>query len=321
MRDFTPATEQATKEIAGALAADPPWLPPWLLYDARGSELFEQICETDDYYLTRTEIGILHDNIAEISARIGPAALLIEYGSGSGEKTRLLLDHLVDPVAYVPIEISRDALEASVSKLVREHPGLQVLPVCADFNRPYELPQTARPERQRVVFFPGSSIGNFAPADARDFLEHMSEACGPDGGLLIGVDLHKDAPTLERAYNDSDGVTARFELNVLARLRDEFGVDVDPREFDYECLYSSERMRVEMYLRARSDQQLQVGATEIEFAAGTRIRTEYSYKYTPASFARLCAGAHLRVEQSWTDPQQRFSVAYLVPESATRPRS
>jgi len=291
-------------------------LPCKYLYDARGSQLFERICELAEYYPTRTELAIMEAHAGEMARRLGPRCLLVEYGSGSSRKTRLLLDRLEAPAGYVPIDISRDALAASVRALAEAYPDLEVLPVCADYTEPIELPVPSRPAARRGVYFPGSTIGNFSPAEAQRFLARMARVAGRGGAILIGVDLRKDRRTLERAYDDASGVTAAFNLNLLSRLNRELGADFDPGRFAHRAVWNEAAGRVEMHLVSRTRQSVSVAGRRFAFAAGESIHTENSYKYTLEQFARLAAGAGLTVERVWTDPRERFSVQYLAPIAA-----
>jgi dimethylhistidine N-methyltransferase len=312
VNDFAPSTESMLEEVLSGLRRPNKSIPSKLLYDARGSELFEEICELDEYYLTRTELAIMEEHAPEMAERLGPECLLIEYGSGSGLKTEYLLDHLEEPCGYVPIDISRHALEQSVVRMQERFPGLETAPVHADYTGDYEIPDTRRPASRRVVYFPGSTIGNLKPDHAEGFLKHVREVCGADGGLLVGVDLEKDPKILELAYDDPPGVTAAFELNVLQRLNRELGCDFQLDRFMYEACYNPAHARVEMYLVSEEEQTVTVGETEIPFEAGERILTEYSYKYTPERFAELATKADLDLEQVWTDSENLFGVNYLI---------
>lgn len=312
LADYVDDTDDGAEILAG-LCSTPKTLPCKLFYDAVGSELFERICELPEYYPTRTEIGILRGNIASIADRIGPGAMLIEYGSGASVKTRILLDHLREPAAYVPIDISREMLVETAHVLHASYPDLEILPVCADYTADYALPAPAKPGAHPVFFYPGSTIGNFEPAAAAAFLGAMRAHIGADthGGLLIGVDLRKDPAVLEAAYDDAAGVTAEFNLNVLARLNREHGADFDLKAFDHRALYNEVESRIEMYLVSREDQEVRVAGGTVEFAAGETICTEYSYKYGLADFAELATRAAFRVAEVWTDEDRLFSVQYL----------
>jgi dimethylhistidine N-methyltransferase len=311
--DFAPTSRSLLEEVLEGLRAPRKSIPTKLLYDARGSELFEKICELEEYYLTRTELGIMRAHAQEMARLMGRNCLLIEYGSGNGLKTRLLLDHLAEPCAYVPIDISKDSLERSAEMLARAYPGLAVLPVHADYTADYAIPRTPRPSSSRAIYFPGSTIGNFTPDHAVAFLKHVRDVCGERGGLLIGIDLEKDIDTLERAYNDEAGVTAAFELNVLERLNRELGCEFRIERFEYEGFYNPGLSRIEMYLVSREPQTVRVGPQLVSFGRGERILIEYSYKYTVEGFARLAAHAGLTMERVWTDPGRMFAVQYLAP--------
>ncbi len=312
LRDFAPSSESFLEEALEGLRRPPRSIPCKYLYDARGSALFERICELDEYYLTRTELSILRTRVTEITALLGERCLLVEYGSGSSLKTRVLLDHLEQPAGYVPIDISRDHLEQSAHALTQRYPGLEVLPVCADYMAEYAIPSCSGPVGKRVVYFPGSTIGNFLPDEAQVFLKRVSTVCGTGGGLLIGIDLHKDADTLEAAYDDAEGVSAAFALNLLERMNCELGADFRLDAFDYDATYDESRRRIEMALVSRESQTVRLGGVEIALAEGERIRTEYSHKFTLEDFAALASAAGLEVERVWTDPAELFSVQYLT---------
>ena len=312
VRDFTPEPGDTLQEILRGLRADVPRFPSRLLYDARGSELFERITETADYYPTRTEIAIMRERVGEMADLLGSDTLLIEYGSGSGVKTRLLLNELDRPVGYVPIETSREALDASVELLSKTCPDLPVHPVCADYTSHYEVPRTERASHRRAAFFPGSTIGNFAPDEALEFLTHIAETCGAGGGLLIGVDLNKDTATLERAYDDSEGVTREFEFNVLDHVNRIADADFDKDRFRYEATYVESAMRIDMELVSRAAQTVRIGPESVRFDGGDRILCEHAHKFTLSSFADLAGRSGFRVERVWTDPAELFSVQYLT---------
>jgi dimethylhistidine N-methyltransferase len=287
-------------------------LPCKYFYDEEGARLFEEICDLDEYYPTRTELAIMRRQVADMASRLGPRCFLIEYGSGSGIKTRLLLDHLPEPAAYVPVDISGEQLARSAQALAARYPGLEVLPVCADFTRPLRLPHAQRPAARRAVYFPGSTIGNFGPGQAVALLGGMAQRCARGGGLLIGVDLKKDARILEPAYNDRKGVTAAFNLNLLRRINCELGADFRLDRYRHHAFYNAERGRIEMHLVSLEAQAVCIGPARFSLAKGESIRTECSYKYSLDEFRALAAAAGLEVEQVWTDEQQLFSVQYLV---------
>ena len=298
-------------DVLAGLAADPPQLPPKYFYDAEGSRLFDRITELDAYYPTRTERGILTAHVGEMAEAVGPGAALVEYGSGSSDKTRILLDALTaaDPplAAYVPIDISGEHLDAAAERLRARYPGLRVLPVVADYSRPVALPALP-PHARRVVFFPGSTIGNMPPDEAVPFLGRMADVAGADGALLIGADQHKDAGVLARAYDDEQGVTAAFNRNVLVRMRRELGASVDPDGWAHDARWNGDDGRIEMHLVARGPQTIAVGGQTFRFADGDSIWTESSYKYAPDGLAELAACAGLRRVRRWTDPQAWFAL-------------
>ena len=312
--DHHPATDNVLQEVLDGLSSTPPQLPAKLFYDERGSQLFDRITELDEYYPMRAETAIMEAHSADMAAAIGPAAMAVEYGAGSSVKTRILLNHLEDPVAYVPIDISRDHLKASAGALAADYPGLEVLPVCADYEQPIELPETTRPVSEHVVYFPGSTIGNFHREDAHRFLEraaHLS-ARHHDGALLIGVDLQKDDHILHAAYNDGEGVTAAFNLNMLTHINRVFGADFDTDRFRHVAFYNNVDGRIEMHLESRTRQSVALAGRRFRFEAGERIWTESSYKYTVEGFAEIAAAAGYRFEAAWKDPAELFSVQYYT---------
>ncbi|MDN3516304.1 L-histidine N(alpha)-methyltransferase [Aquisalimonas lutea] len=299
-------------DVVAGLSAPVKQIPPKYFYDDAGSELFDRICELPEYYVTRTETAILRDYARDIGDALGARVMLIEPGSGSSAKVHLLLDVLEDPVAYVPVEISREHMLASLAPLRERYPGLEILPVAADFTAGFTVPESTREPARRVVFFPGSTIGNFRPDDALTLLSRFAAVAGPGGGLLLGADLRKSPAVLEPAYDDSAGVTAAFNRNVLTRINRELGGDFDPGAFRHRALWNEPESRVEMHLVSLRDQRVHVGGTAFDFRAGEPIVTEYSHKYTLAGMADLAQQAGFRVEQVWTDEQEWFSVQYLV---------
>ena len=286
-------------------------LPCKYFYDAEGSKLFDQICSLPEYYPTRTELGILRAHASEMAQCLGPETLLVEYGSGSSVKTRLLLDRLVRPAAYVPVDISREHLLETAVALRLDYPGLEILPVCADFTAPVALPKPRRPAARRAVYFPGSTIGNFSEAGAIALMAGVARQVGPGGGFLVGVDLAKDPRILERAYDDAAGVTAAFNLNLLARMNRELDADFDLRRFRHRAVWVEAAGRIEMHLVSAVEQVVRVDGAEIHFERGESICTEHSHKYTVDGFARLARRAGLAARRVWTDPAERFSVQYL----------
>ena len=301
-------TEFARDVIAG-LNATPKWLWAKYFYDDHGSELFEQITALPEYYPTRTELGILADRAAEIARFIPTGAALIEFGSGSTVKARIVL-RAAAVAAYVPVDISAGFLNSEASRLKRDLPHLRILPVAADFTKPFELPAAIR-SRARVGFFPGSTIGNFEPAQATEFLRHAARLLGPGAHFIVGIDLVKDERVLEAAYDDAAGVTAAFNLNLLRRINRELGADFDLERFRHKAFFNRAQHRIEMHLESRAAQRVRVCDRMIGFAAGETIHTESSYKYTVDSFQALAAQAGWSPVAVWTDPQRYFSVHAL----------
>jgi dimethylhistidine N-methyltransferase len=310
--DREPEREHFLAACLEALATHPKTLPTAFLYDQRGSDLFERICELPEYYPTRTELRIMDEHLGEIADVLGPDVHLIEYGSGAGVKTRRLLQALHSPVAYAPVEISREFLMRSAAQLDAEFPELEVLPVCADFTRPFDVPSPSRRARRRVLYFPGSTIGNFRPDAAKRLLGQMADEVGSSGGILLGVDLRKDPAVLEAAYNDAQGITAAFNLNLLDRMNRELGCDFDIAGFEHRAVWVPQRGAIEMRLYVKRPQRVQVGNRSVELEAGEWIHTEDSHKYSRSQFAALAAEAGLRVERVWIDDEALFSVQYLV---------
>lgn len=299
-------------EIVAGLSQPQKTLSPKFFYDERGSELFDEITRLPEYYPTATELDIMRDNIAEIADLIGREASLIEFGAGSNQKIRLLLEHLHEPAVYVPVDISRDFLQAEAEDLSVDFPHIQIIPVAADFTHPFDLPSPEIMPTRNIVYFPGSTIGNFTPDAALDLLKVMYQEAGEDGGLLIGVDLRKDRETLERAYNDSEGVTAEFNLNMLRHLNREFRADFDIENFRHRADYNEDAGRIEMYLISTTDQAFSVDGKTFTMSEGERILTELSHKYSLEGFAELAGRAGFEVGKVWTDPAGKFSVQYLL---------
>jgi dimethylhistidine N-methyltransferase len=308
--DYHPETASIRDEVLEGLQQTPKQLPSKLFYDAEGSRLFDQICALPEYYPTRTEMSIMRRRIDAMAARIGTHAMLVEYGSGSSLKTRILLDHLDDLAGYVPIDISKAHLLQSAEALAEAYPELPIVPVCADYTTTFALPDLGAD--RTTVYFPGSTIGNFEPGPARDFMERIAAIEGTGGGLLIGVDLQKDVDTLEAAYDDAQGVTAAFNKNVLARINRELDGTFDLDRFQHRAFYNADEGRIEMHLVSLTDQRVTVDDVEVDFDAGETICTEYSYKYTLDGFAELADRAGFAVTDVWTDADDLFSVQYLV---------
>jgi dimethylhistidine N-methyltransferase len=309
--DFAPEQNTFREEVLQGLQDARKELPSKYFYDDAGSRLFEDICELDEYYLTRTELQIMQEQMPEMVSLLGPQCLLIEYGSGSSTKTRTLLDALQAPAGYVPIDIAKEQLMRSVTALATAYPTLDVLPVCADYTSDFTLPAPTKPVSRRVAYFPGSSIGNFDREPAQRFLQQVAQVC-QGGGLLIGVDLKKDFNILHRAYNDAKGVTARFNLHLLERINQELDANFRLDRFGHYAFYNPGQSRVEMHLVSLTNQTARVGDVEISFKLGESIWTESSYKYTLDEFAHVAAAAGFRVERVWTDVQQLFSIQYLT---------
>jgi dimethylhistidine N-methyltransferase len=310
LSDFEPERDAFLSEVLEGLARPQKALPCKYFYDARGSALFDRICALDEYYPTRTELGILRRHAGAMAAALGPRCLLFEYGSGSSVKTELLLARLEAPAAYVPVDISREHLLRAAAALAARHRRLRVLPVCADFTRPFALPAVADAAR-RVAYFPGSTIGNFGPAEARKFLTQVAEQCGPGGALLIGVDLRKARSILEPAYDDAEGVTAEFNRNLLRRINRELGADFDLAAFDHLAFWNGNEGRIEMHLVSRRDQVVSLAGQRLAFRRGETIHTESSYKYELRDFAALARSAGFEVERAWLDDERLFSVQLL----------
>jgi dimethylhistidine N-methyltransferase len=297
-------------EVLRGLLASPKTLPPKLFYDANGAALFERITTLPEYYLTRAELEILRARAGEIAELAGSNCALIEYGSGAGTKVRLLLDALQSPAAYVPIDISVDQLAEVASEISVDYPDVAVLPVAADFTTRIELPQM-RPGDRRLAFFPGSTIGNFAPLEAAALMRRIRDAVGPDGALILGVDRVKETAVLNAAYNDSQGVTAAFNLNVLARLERELRADIDLDCFAHRAFFDRATSRIEMHLVSLAEQTVTVAGAPIHFATGETIWTESSYKYDESMLESLAESAGFTIARLWTDESSRFCVAFL----------
>ncbi len=299
-------------EVLHGLSLPQKELPCKYFYDERGSQLFDQICDLEEYYLTRTELAIMHRSAAEMASSLGPNCLLIEYGSGSSVKTRLLLDHLTKPAGYVPIDLSREHLLRSAAKLGRNYPGVEVLPLWADFNGDFELPSPRRQASRRAVYFPGSTLGNFGPPEAEGLLSRVAEQVGPGGALLIGLDLRKSLDLLLPAYDDARGVTAQFNLNLLARINRELHADFDLKFFRHRASYDGRLHCIEMYLDSQRAQKVSVGGQVFSFRAAESIRTERSYKYDVEEYRAWVVRTGLAVRRVWTDERRSFAVLYLT---------
>lgn len=316
--DEHPAPATMLEEVLQGLAARPRRIAPKFFYDERGSRLFDAICELPEYYLTRAEMGILESCADEVARLTGPETTLIELGSGASRKIRLLLEAM-RPRRYLGIDISREFLRQSVEHLAQDYPWLEMHAACADFMQDLELPEGAG-EGKKLAFFPGSTIGNFEPHEALAFLQRVRRLVQPDGALLIGVDLKKDPALLNAAYNDSTGITAQFNLNLLQRLREELGAEVNPRGFRHRAFYNAARGRIEMHLVSHCAQDIRLHGQRFHFEPGDGIHTENSYKYSLDEFHALARGAGLRPRQVWLDAAHLFSVHYLSIVPRSRPR-
>lgn len=305
--------DQFRDDVLHGLSARRKAIPCKYLYDERGSRLFDRICELDEYYLTRTELAILACHAGEMAEAIGPDCELVELGSGSAVKTRLLLEQLREPRAYVPVDISPDPLHRSAAELRAMFPALEIIPVCDDFTSPFDLPESGTPPAsRRVVYFPGSTIGNFQPLGALRLLTSIARLVGPGGSLLIGFDLDKDRSIVSPAYNDRLGIGAAFNLNLLTRMNRELGADFDLEAFEHRAAYLRHEQRVELGLVSRTSQVVRVDGREFRFARGELIHTEDSYKYTREHFARLTKRAGFALEAEWTDEREYFGVQLLT---------
>lgn len=317
--DFEPTPDRFCEDVARGLAKPQKTLPSKYFYDERGAILFEQIMELDAYYPTRTETAILQEHAGEMAQRIGPHARLVEFGSGSGEKTWILLRQMRDLAAYLPVDISRAQLIEFAMRVTETFPDLEVVPICADYTATFRLPDPEVGRRRTIAFFPGSTIGNFAPDEAAAFLGRVRTLVADDGMLLLGLDLRKDPAIIEQAYNDPEGITADFNLNLLARINRECSADFDLEGFSHIAVFDDEASRIEMRLVSEKDQTVHFcpdpdcpdDPTEVHFREGEHILTEYSHKYDLESFRELAGGAGWEMEAVWTDPKQWFAVVLL----------
>jgi dimethylhistidine N-methyltransferase len=310
-----PAASDLLADIIAGLSSDPRTLPCKYFYDERGTALFQKICELPEYYITRTEIDILDRYRAEIASQLGPNIELIGLGTGAGTKTRILVEALHEPAAYIPVDISEKQLRKSSALFRKIFPNLEVLPVCADYLQAVTLPSPRHKAARNVVYFPGSTIGNFEPKEALEFLCRIANVSGRGGGLLIGVDLQKDQNVIEAAYNDKAGVTAEFNLNLLAHINRETGANFDLSRWQHRAIYNAEAGRIEMYLISATDQTVCIQDREFRFRASEKILTEHSYKHTPEGFIALARQAGFDFVKLWTDEARLFGVFYFVTTS------
>ena len=298
-------------DVIEGLSQNPKTLKPKYFYDNRGAQLFTEICTTPEYYPTRTEIKILNQNAEDIASQIGDNTALIEYGSGALEKIKILLNFLNDPVGLIPVDISEDQLFASAKNLENLYPDLEILPVAADFTKPIPIPGFSHPPKKHVAFFPGSTIGNFEPDLAIQFLEGVTKTIGLDGLLLIGFDLKKDIETLLAAYDDQRGITSSFNKNLLSRINDELGGNFNLDSFEHVARYNENKGRIEMHLKSTTEQTVSINKELFEFLEGETIHTENCYKFTKESFTAMSSKAGLYPVKTWTDDQNLFAVMLL----------
>ena len=297
-------------EVIGGLSKAQKSLPSKLYYDEKGSKLFDKICELDEYYLTRTETKIMNDNIEEMASHIGDECVLVELGSGSSVKIRFLIDHLPTLAAYIPVDISSNHLLNSTDDLKSDHPDLVVYPLVADYTKYFSLPEISVSYKTIDAFYPGSTIGNFTPGQAKAFLKRIVKTCGKNSGLLIGVDLKKDTEILDAAYNDRKGVTAEFNLNILKHINKNLDADFDVKEFTHHAFYNQEFGRIEMHLVSNKDQCVSINDYKSYLKKEETILTEYSYKYNLDDFTELVKGIY-KIEKVWVDEKRLFSVQFL----------
>ena len=310
----TPEDRALATSVLEGLRRSPKRISPVWFYDERGSCLFDQICELPEYYLTRVELSILRERLPEIAASVGPDLCVIEPGSGTSTKTRLLLDALTHPAAYVPVDVACEHLETAAERLRHERPRLRVHPVCADFTGPFPVPDGA-PFDKRMIYFPGSTIGNFERDDAVRLMSHLRRIA-QGGTMLIGIDMVKDPHVLAAAYDDAAGVTAAFNLNALEHLNRRLGADFDPAGFRHRAVWNAAESRIEMHLVSRQRQLVRLGDDFVSFAADEALVSEHSHKYTPQSFANLAWAAGWQVFETWSDARRWFSVLKLAPGRA-----
>ncbi len=308
----TTVSEPLQASILEGLGAAKKTLPATLFYDARGAKLFEEICELPEYYLTRTDIAILQEHADDLAALIGKRAALIELGSGAATKVRILLAAMQEPLAYIPIDVAREQLMQEAAARAKEFPGIRVLPLWADYSEDLTLPKLPA-EARRVAFFPGSTIGNLEPQEASQFLRKVRGLVGPSGAMILGVDRRKNPEVLHAAYNDAAGVTAAFNLNMLAHLNRELGGKFDLAKFRHVAFFNDQESRIEMHLESLVAQKVQVAGESFQFAAGETIRTEVSYKYDLLRLEAVTSKGGWRIEKLFTDEEERFWVAWLRP--------
>ena len=299
------------KDVIEGLGKNPKTLKPKYFYDNRGAQLFTEICTTPEYYPTRTEIKILNQNAEDIASQTGDNIALIEYGSGALEKIKILLNFLKEPVGLIPVDISENQLFVSAKNLENLYPNLEILPVAADFTKPIPIPEFSQPPKKYVAFFPGSTIGNFEPDLAIQFLQGVTKTIGLDGLLLIGFDLKKDIETLLAAYDDQRGITASFNKNLLSRVNGELGGNFNLNTFEHVAQYNENKGRIEMHLKSTTEQTVSINKELFEFLEGETIHTENCYKFTKESFTAMSSKAGLSPVKTWTDDKNLFAVMLL----------
>lgn len=310
--DLQPEAGSFLESVLAGLSRPQKTLSPKYFYDARGCELFDTICGLPEYYPTRTEMAMMEARAPEIAAHLGPDSILIEYGSGTSRKTRVLIAAL-DPAVYMPIDIAGEQLRVSAMQLAEAFPKLEIVAVCADYSQPLRLPEIeSMSARRRVIYFPGSTIGNFTVPEALAFLRNARALAGADGAMLVGVDLKKDHALLHAAYNDAQGVTAEFNCNLLARINRELGADFDLPAFRHHAFYNAGAGRIEMHLVSLAAQRVTLGGRIFDFRPGETIHTENSCKYSVGEFQQLAQAAGFEPAACWTDPQQWFAVHLLT---------
>jgi len=300
------------QEVVDGLNNQQKTLPSKYFYDEKGSQIFDEITRLDEYYPTRNERKILNDNVEEIAEHLGKKVLLIEPGSGSSSKTRILLSNMENICGYIPIDISGEYLNKVAEQLRKEYSDISILPLAADYTKPFELPEN-RPDGRKVLFYPGSTIGNFNLEKVEQFLRVIHNLVGKEGALLIGVDLKKEIKVLEAAYNDARGITALFNKNILTHLNREIGTNFNPELFNHQSIWNEDKGRIEMHLFVRKEHSLNINGDTISFEKGESIHTENSHKYTLDEFAEMVSD-WFEVKKVWMDEQNYFSVQYLEPK-------
>ncbi len=310
-KPLSKAAKQFQDDVLRGLNSPTRAIPSKYFYDQRGSLLFDQICEVKEYYPTRTETAIMQRSAKMMAACIGTNSRLVEYGSGSSVKTRILLDQLKELDAYLPIDISREHLHATANNLAAEYPHHSIQPIVGDFTKPINLPKASTPQTKTCIYFPGSTIGNFTHGEASELLHSMRATAGERGSLLIGFDLHKEKHILEAAYNDRDGVTARFNLNLLSRINRELDAQVEVANFDHKAIFNEQAGRIEMRLRSLRNQSIRIDDQFFHINEGDEILTEYSHKYTVEGFTTMADEAGWSCRAVWYDPKRYFAVMYL----------